>query len=118
MFLSHRVLYPACKDILAKVHVATWMRPTYEELLVTVESQHKEIATLKEENRNLKKEVEKLQKTVTEIVDSVKHLQGENRKLRNELRKYTNGNTPSGAMSPYMKKKLEETVEKYSKTPE
>lgn len=94
------------------------MRPTYEELLVTVESQHKEIATLKEENRNLKKEVEKLQKTVTEIVDSVKHLQGENRKLRNELRKYTNGNTPSGAMSPYMKKKLEETVEKYSKTPE
>ena len=94
------------------------MRPTYEELLVTVESQHKEIATLKEENRNLKKEAEKLQKTVTEIADSVKHLQDENRKLRNELRKYVNENTPSGAIPPYMKKKLEETVERYSKTPE
>lgn len=101
------------------------MRPTYEELLATVESLQKENRDLKEENKKQNKEIEKLQKGLVEIADSVKQLQdenrklqGKNRKLQNELRKYVNENTPSGAIPPYMKKKLEETVEGYSKTPE
>ena len=38
--------------------------------------------------------------------------------LQRELRKYDNENTPSGAIPPYMKKKLEEVVNEYSKTPD
>ena len=79
------------------------MRPTYDELVVTVESQRNEIKALKKENRNLKGGVEKLQKTVAEIAESVKQLQAENKKLRNELRKYHNKNTPSGSLPLYLK---------------
>lgn len=65
------------------------MKPTYEQLVELVES--------------LNKRVEKLEK--------------ENEKLRNELRKYINENTPSGDIPPYLKK-LEETVDRYSKNEE
>ena len=94
------------------------MRHTYEELVVTVQSQRKEIAVLKKENRILKKGVETLQNTVAETAESVEQLQTENKRLLNELRKYHNENTPSGAIPSYMKKKLEEIVNEYSKTPD
>ena len=48
------------------------MHPIYEELLVTIESQRKEISMLKEENRNLEEDIENLQKKVREIVRDVK----------------------------------------------
>ncbi len=96
------------------------MRPTYEELVVTVESQRKEIEDLKKdnhelrtENKKLKADVEKLQKNVTEIVESVRQLQAD-KKLRNELRRYHNENTPSGAILPYLKD-LEKNVNNMTK---
>ena len=48
------------------------MRPIYEELLVNVESQRKEISMPEEENRNLEEEIENLQKKVREIARDVK----------------------------------------------
>ena len=65
------------------------MRPTYKQLVELVES-------LREENKELKKRIENLEK---------------------ELRKYINENTPSGSIPPYLKK-LEETVDRYSKDDE
>lgn len=101
------------------------MQQTYEELLKIMEPLQKEndilkkeIVVLKKENKKEDNEIKKLQKELIRIVDSVKHLQDENRKLRNELRKYVNENTPSGAIPSYMKKKLEEVVNEYSRTPD
>jgi len=66
------------------------MKPTYEQLVEIIQA-------LQKENEGLRKRVEALEK---------------------ELRKYINENTPSGAIPPYMKKKLEEIVNEYSKTPD
>ena len=71
----------------------------------------KENDLLKKENDKKDRIIEKLQKTVEELALKVKQ-------LNNELRKYVNENTPSGAIPSYMKKKLENTVEKYSKISE
>jgi peptidoglycan hydrolase CwlO-like protein len=48
------------------------MHPIYEELLVAIESQRKEIPMTEEENRNLEEDIENLQKKVREIARDVK----------------------------------------------
>ncbi len=71
----------------------------------------KEIDLLRKENAKQKEIIEKLQNTTEELASEVK-------RLNNELRKYMNENTPSGAIPLYMKKKLEDVVNEYSKTPD
>ena len=101
------------------------MQPEYGELYAIIGSQRKEIEELRggnrdlrAEDRKLKEEVEELQKAVAEIADGMKRIQDENRKLINGLGKYVNENTPSGAIPPYTKKKLEGTFERHSKASE
>ena len=65
------------------------MKPTYDELLEIVGKQQKRIDALEKEVK----------------------------RLTNELRQYVNENTPSGSIPPYLKK-LEKSVDRYSKDEE
>lgn len=69
------------------------MKPTYDELLMIVESQRKEI-------KELRTIIGQQNKRIT--------------RLENELQKYHNENTPSGALPPYLKE-LEKNVKNMTK---
>lgn len=94
------------------------MNKSYEDLLKENDQQKKIIDNIEKMVRRRDKKVRKQQNKIEELEIHVKNLSKEVEHLNKELRKYINENTPSGAIPPYMKKELEDTVEKYTKTRE
>lgn len=69
------------------------------------EQLERRIRQLEKENRELRNENVELRKQVNQLVDAFE-------KLQNESRKYLNENTPSGALPPFLKPKVEVGEEK------
>ena len=72
----------------------------------------------------LKQRVEKLEKAnaekdevISELKDQIAFLLKENKRLVGELRKYSNENTPSGSVPPYLKLAVKREVEEANKEP-
>ena len=72
----------------------------------------------------LEQRVEKLEKAnaekgevISELKDQIAFLLKENKRLVGELRKYSNENTPSGSVPPYLKLAVKREVEEANKEP-
>ena len=73
------------------------------------------IEKLEKANAELEKLVAKQQKQLAEQADKIVFLEKENKRLLGELRKFSNENTPSGSIPPYLKPALRNKVEEAMK---
>ena len=100
--------------IVVQTHIGVPMDKSYADLLNENDLLKRENQESKKENTELKKENARLSSITEKLQKAVKELASEVKRLNNELRKYVNENTPSGSVPPYLKK-LEDTVNRYSK---
>lgn len=59
-----------------------------------------------------------LEEQLAQLAEKVAQLEKENKKLHNQLRKFLNENTPSGALSPYLKDELKKMTTEQKETDE